>query len=38
MVEPTRSGGLGEHTDQVLTEELGMSADDIAELRAAGAI
>ncbi|WP_446045428.1 CaiB/BaiF CoA transferase family protein [Streptomyces olivaceus] len=38
MVEPTRSGGLGEHTDQVLTEELGLSADDIAKLRDAGAI
>ncbi|MER5185423.1 CoA transferase, partial [Streptomyces sp. NPDC002896] len=38
MVEPTRSGELGEHTDQVLTEELGLSADDIAELRDAGAI
>ncbi|MER5437679.1 CoA transferase [Streptomyces sp. NPDC002790] len=38
MVEPTRSGGLGEHTDQVLTEELGLSADDITKLRDAGAI
>lgn len=38
MVEPTRSGDLGEHTDQVLTEELGMSPDDIAKLRDAGAI
>jgi crotonobetainyl-CoA:carnitine CoA-transferase CaiB-like acyl-CoA transferase len=38
MVEPTRSGGLGEHTDEVLTEELGMSVDDIAKLRDAGVI
>ncbi|MFE4683992.1 CaiB/BaiF CoA transferase family protein [Streptomyces sp. NPDC056721] len=38
MVEPTRPGGLGEHTDQVLTDELGLSAEDIAELRGAGAI
>ncbi|MEU9779832.1 CoA transferase [Streptomyces phaeochromogenes] len=38
MVEPTRSGGLGEHTDAVLTEELGMSADHIAKLRDAGVI
>ncbi|MGW1028988.1 CaiB/BaiF CoA transferase family protein [Streptomyces sp. NPDC002577] len=38
MVEPTRSGGLGEHTDEVLSEELGMSADDIAKLRDAGVI
>jgi crotonobetainyl-CoA:carnitine CoA-transferase CaiB-like acyl-CoA transferase len=38
MVEPTRSGGVGEHTDEVLTEELGMSADDIAKLRDAGVI
>lgn len=38
MVEPTRSGGLGEHTDQVLTEELGMSVDDIAKLRDAGVV
>ncbi|MFE3828482.1 CaiB/BaiF CoA transferase family protein [Streptomyces sp. NPDC059092] len=38
MVEPTRSGSLGQHTDSVLVEELGMSPDEIAELRAAGAI
>ncbi|WP_329577538.1 CaiB/BaiF CoA transferase family protein [Streptomyces sp. NBC_01361] len=38
MVEPTRSGGLGEHTDQVLTDELGLTADDIAALRDTGAI
>jgi crotonobetainyl-CoA:carnitine CoA-transferase CaiB-like acyl-CoA transferase len=38
MVEPTRSGGLGEHTAEVLAEELGLSADDIAKLRDAGVI
>jgi formyl-CoA transferase len=38
MVEPTRPGGPGEHTDQILTDELGLSAEDIAELRDAGAI
>ncbi len=39
---PTAPGGvaprLGEHTDAVLSEELGLSADDIATLRAKGAI
>jgi crotonobetainyl-CoA:carnitine CoA-transferase CaiB-like acyl-CoA transferase len=29
---------LGEHTDRVLSEELGMSADEIAAARAAGAL
>ena len=29
---------LGEHTDQVLSEELGMTADEIAAARAAGAL
>ena len=29
---------LGEHTEQVLSEELGMSADEIAAARAAGAL
>ncbi|MFI6693006.1 CaiB/BaiF CoA transferase family protein [Streptomyces sp. NPDC050433] len=38
MVEPTRSGGLGEHTDAVLASELGMSGDQIAKLRDAGVI
>ncbi|MBO3680431.1 CaiB/BaiF CoA-transferase family protein [Streptomyces sp. NEAU-YJ-81] len=38
IVEPTRSGELGEHTDEVLSEELGLSADDIAKLRHAGVI
>ncbi|WP_284748298.1 CaiB/BaiF CoA transferase family protein [Amycolatopsis sp. RTGN1] len=38
MVEPVRSGGLGEHTDEVLSTELGMSADDITKLRDTGVI
>jgi len=38
MVEPTRSGGPGEHTDEVLRNDLGMSGDDIADLREAGII
>ena len=29
---------LGEHTDEVLREELGMSPEDIQELRACGAV
>jgi crotonobetainyl-CoA:carnitine CoA-transferase CaiB-like acyl-CoA transferase len=29
---------LGQHTDSVLTTELGMNADDIAQLRSAGVI
>jgi len=33
MVEPTRSGALGEHTDEVLAGDLGMSPDEIAKLR-----
>jgi crotonobetainyl-CoA:carnitine CoA-transferase CaiB-like acyl-CoA transferase len=37
-VQPTRAGALGEHTESVLRDELGMAADEIAELRAAGAI
>ena len=37
MVEPTRSGALGEHTDDVLTE-LGMSPDEIAKLHDTGVI
>ena len=36
--EPTRAPGLGEHTESVLRDELGLSDDDIAELRDAGAI
>jgi crotonobetainyl-CoA:carnitine CoA-transferase CaiB-like acyl-CoA transferase len=38
MVEPTRSGGLGEHTDEVLAGELGMSPDDIAKLHDTGVV
>ena len=38
IVEPTRPGGLGADTDEVLAQELGMSADDIAKLRDAGVI
>jgi formyl-CoA transferase len=38
MVEPTRSGSLGQHTESVLRDELGMSDDEIAALFAAGAI
>ncbi|MFC5833962.1 CaiB/BaiF CoA transferase family protein [Nonomuraea insulae] len=38
MVEPTRPGALGEHTESVLRGELGLSADEIAKLRDAGAI
>ncbi len=36
-VEVTRSPLLGEHTDEILTEVLGYSAEEAAELRAAGA-
>jgi crotonobetainyl-CoA:carnitine CoA-transferase CaiB-like acyl-CoA transferase len=35
---PSRAGGLGEHTDQVLREELGMAQAEIDELRASGAL
>jgi crotonobetainyl-CoA:carnitine CoA-transferase CaiB-like acyl-CoA transferase len=38
IVEPTRPGSLGEDTDFILTETLGMDARHIAELRTAGAI
>ena len=34
----TRVPWLGEHTDEVLTSELGLDADALADLRAAGAI
>ncbi|NDH11289.1 MAG: hypothetical protein EBY44_06095 [Actinobacteria bacterium] len=34
---PTMAPEVGEHTDQVMTEVLGKSADDIAALRAGGA-
>ncbi|MFC9455460.1 CaiB/BaiF CoA transferase family protein [Streptomyces sp. NPDC056983] len=38
IVEPTRAGGLGEHTEVVLSEELGMAAEEIDRLRAEGVI
>ncbi|AHK34558.1 CaiB/BaiF CoA transferase family protein [Rhodococcus opacus] len=38
IVEPTRAPGLGADTDQILLEELGMSAEEIEKLRSAGAI
>jgi crotonobetainyl-CoA:carnitine CoA-transferase CaiB-like acyl-CoA transferase len=34
----TRVPWLGEHTDEVLSAELGLSADELADLRASGAI
>jgi len=36
--EVTRSPLLGEHTDEILTEVLGYSSDDIAEAKADGAV
>lgn len=38
LVEPTRAGPLGQHTDSVLRDDLGMTDDEIAELRGCGAI
>ena len=35
--EVTRSPLLGEHTDEILTQVLGYSADDVARIRASGA-
>jgi crotonobetainyl-CoA:carnitine CoA-transferase CaiB-like acyl-CoA transferase len=37
-VQPTRAGALGEHTESVLRDELDMTTDEIAKLRAVGAI
>lgn len=37
-VPPTRAGALGEHTESVLRDELGMTPDEIAELRRTGAV
>jgi crotonobetainyl-CoA:carnitine CoA-transferase CaiB-like acyl-CoA transferase len=34
----TRVPWLGEHTDEVLAEELGLSSDQLAELHESGAI
>jgi crotonobetainyl-CoA:carnitine CoA-transferase CaiB-like acyl-CoA transferase len=38
IVEPTRAPLLGAHTEQILRDDLGMNADEIDGLRAAGAI
>jgi crotonobetainyl-CoA:carnitine CoA-transferase CaiB-like acyl-CoA transferase len=38
MVEPTRAGRLGADTESILTDELALSADDVAALRRTGAI
>ncbi|WP_166909137.1 CaiB/BaiF CoA-transferase family protein [Mycobacterium sp. DL440] len=38
MVEPTRAGRLGQHTESILAEELGMSDDAIADLLSDGVI
>ncbi|UKA64374.1 CaiB/BaiF CoA transferase family protein [Arthrobacter sp. FW306-04-A] len=37
-VEPTRAGGLGQHTDQILSDDLGLSPHEIADLHNAGVI
>ena len=37
-VEVTRSPLLGEHTDEILAEVLGYSADEIAEIKQSGAV
>lgn len=38
MAAPARAGGLGEHTDEVLVGELGMSEQAVAKLRASGVV
>jgi formyl-CoA transferase len=38
ITEVQRSPLLGEHTDEVLTKELGYSAQEIAEIKASGAV
>jgi crotonobetainyl-CoA:carnitine CoA-transferase CaiB-like acyl-CoA transferase len=38
IVEPTRAGVLGEHTDRVLREELGFTEDEIDGLHTDGAV
>jgi crotonobetainyl-CoA:carnitine CoA-transferase CaiB-like acyl-CoA transferase len=35
---PSRAPTLGEHTDEVLTEALGLSADQLATLKESGAL
>jgi formyl-CoA transferase len=37
-VEVTRSPLLGEHTDEILSDVLGYDADEIAAIRASGAV
>jgi crotonobetainyl-CoA:carnitine CoA-transferase CaiB-like acyl-CoA transferase len=36
--QPGRAGRLGQHTDEVLRDELGMTVEEIAELRESGTI
>jgi crotonobetainyl-CoA:carnitine CoA-transferase CaiB-like acyl-CoA transferase len=38
ITDPARPGGLGEHTDGVLHDELGFTAEEIADLRASGVL
>ncbi|WP_328469009.1 CoA transferase [Actinoplanes sp. NBC_00393] len=38
MVEPSRAGRLGEHTDEVLRDELGLTVDEIAKLHETGIV
>jgi formyl-CoA transferase len=38
ITEVKRSPLLGEHTDEILAQELGYSADELAEIKASGAI
>ena len=38
VTEVTRSPLLGEHTEEILTQVLGYSTDDVAEIAASGAI
>ncbi|XVV10189.1 CaiB/BaiF CoA transferase family protein [Actinoplanes sp. CA-131856] len=38
MVEPARAGHLGEHTDEVLRDELGLSPGEIAKLHETGVV
>ena len=37
-VEVTRSPLLGEHTDEILSEVLGYSRDEVADIKASGAV
>jgi formyl-CoA transferase len=38
MVAPARAGRLGEHTDEVLRDELGLTPDEIAKLHETGVV